>query len=418
MLSISFGLLLSFRDNNSNLSPSKNLISIVVIWFFMPLILMIPIYMILDISIISSYFEAVSMITTTGYSSLGEGYILPKSIVTWYSILQWYGGLLTILFTVSVINIYQNENVSGVNSNKISNTKNIKLIHIIKSISYSYIFLTLGCVIILLILGVSFNESLILTMSAISTGGFVSNPLIFNDNLILLVLSIFMIFGSINLYYSRELKLSKFLNLLIHKYALIIYILFFVICYMDNQYYISIIDKIIKNAFMLISIITTTGYELTNFNNNIPFIIIMTLVFIGGFYGSTSGGIKIDRVVEMVKISSRELNLLVRPNLVFGESVNRDNKVASLYWAYFFTYILVFVVITLVLSTNNMTFEQSLMIAIATITNSGNIILNTLDANVLSYIDDKYKLFLSFSMITGRLEILALIGCLVAIIKK
>ena len=144
----------------------------------------------------------------------------------------------------------------------------------------------------------------------------------------------------------------------------------------------------------------------------------MTLVFIGGFYGSTSGGIKIDRVVEMVKISSRELNLLVRPNLVFGESINRDNKVASLYWAYFFTYILVFVVITLVLSTNNMTFEQSLMIAIATITNSGNIILNTLDANVLSYIDDKYKLFLSFSMITGRLEILALIGCLVAIIKK
>jgi Trk-type K+ transport system membrane component len=58
------------------------------------------------------------------------------------------------------------------------------------------------------------------------------------------------------------------------------------------------------------------------------------------------------------------------------------------------------------------------MLAAATITNSGNIILNNLDTNLLSQIDDRYKIFLSFSMILGRLEILALIGCLMAIVKK
>ena len=227
-----------------------------------------------------------------------------------------------------------------------------------------------------------------------------------------------MIFGMINLYYIKELKLSDFLNILIHKYVLFMYALFIIINVLDNQYYISIIDKIARNLFLYISIITTTGFEMKNINNNIPTIVIITLVFIGGFYGSTSGGIKIDRLIEMMKIASRELSLLIRPNLVFSEKHERDNKIASLYWAYFFTYILAFVIIALVLSINEITFEQSLIVAAATITNSGNIILNNLDSNLLISFDDKYKLFLSFSMILGRLEILALIGCIMSINRK
>ncbi|MBT5640689.1 MAG: TrkH family potassium uptake protein, partial [Rhodobiaceae bacterium] len=70
------------------------------------------------------------------------------------------------------------------------------------------------------------------------------------------------------------------------------------------------------------------------------------------------------------------------------------------------------------LSLNEITFEQSLIVAAATITNSGNIILNNLDSNLLISFDDKYKLFLSFSMILGRLEILALIGCIMSINRK
>ena len=418
MFSIGIGLILSFKDNIIKLSPSTNLISIVVIWFFMPIVLMIPIYKILDISMISSYFEAVSMLTTTGYTSIEQGTSLSKSLILWYSTLQWYGGFLTIFFAVSVINFYQHINLNSAPNNHVSDVKNIKLYHIIKTISYTYLSLTLICIIVLLALGMSFYESVIITLSTISTGGFLPNTLLISDNLILTVLSVFMIFGMINLYYIKELKLSDFLNILIHKYVLFMYALFIIINVLDNQYYISIIDKIARNLFLYISIITTTGFEMKNINNNIPTIVIITLVFIGGFYGSTSGGIKIDRLIEMMKIASRELSLLIRPNLVFSEKHERDNKIASLYWAYFFTYILAFVIIALVLSINEITFEQSLIVAAATITNSGNIILNNLDSNLLISFDDKYKLFLSFSMILGRLEILALIGCIMSINRK
>lgn len=419
MLSLSIGLILSFKDSKVKLSPSNNLISIVVIWFFMPLVLMIPIYMLLDISMISSYFEAVSMLTTTGYSAFIDNKNMPISLILWYSILQWYGGFITILFAVSVINFYQEASVINTTYRRIADIKNIKLLHIIRRVIYLYASLTLVCFITLLTLGLSSFESIILALSSISTGGFIGHNILIIDNMVLLALSVFMIVGMINLYYTRELRLSNCICIVTHKYALFMYALFIIINYFDNQHYISLTDKIIKNAFSYISLITTTGYDVKNINSNsIPIIVMLTLVLIGGFYGSTSGGIKIDRLMEMIKLSFRELNLLIRPNLVYGEAVERDSKIASLYWAYFFIYIISFSIITLIISINDISFEQSFMLAAATITNSGNIILNNLDTNLLSQIDDRYKIFLSFSMILGRLEILALIGCLMAIVKK
>ena len=271
--------------------------------------------------------------------------------------------------------------------------------------------------------GMNFFDSVVHSMTTIATGGFSNyNESIgyFDSSLIEFTSIIFIILGSIPfIAYIKYLNGDKKIFFNDTQIKTFIKIIFFSILLMylyllvKNQ---SFLDTNIRSvAFNVISILTGTGYVTQNFSDwgQFPLIYFLILMFIGGCAGSTACGIKIFRVQILFQFISIQLKKIIYPRGIFKikyENNNIDEKFLASIISFIFLYIVIFFVITALLSTSGLDLTTSISAAATSISNVGPGLGDIIGPNGnFSNLSDFSKWILSLAMILGRLELFAVL---------
>ena len=428
LVTIVFGVLflLSNLDHDKKLNLPQAFLLTALSWLSIAVFGSLPfIFSEIELSITDAFFESMSGITTTGSTIITNLNETPKAILLWRGMLQWLGGIGIIVMAITLMPIM---NIGGMQLFIIStsNTKE-KILPRSKEISIRliivYLSLTLVCALFYKIFGMGFFDSIVHSMTTIATGGFSNyNESIgyFNSSLIELTSIVFIILGSIPFIayikylngdkkiFLNDTQIKTFIKIVIFS----ILLLFFYLS-IKNQSFFEVNLRAI--SFNVISILTGTGYVTQNFSDwgHFPLIYFVILMFIGGCAGSTACGIKIFRVQILYQFISNQLKKIIYPRGIFKikyENNNVDDKFLASIMSFIFLYILIFFIITALLSTSGLNFITSLSAAATSISNVGPGLGDIIGPNGnFSQLSDVSKWILSLAMILGRLELFAVL---------
>ena len=379
----------------------------------------------LNLSFTDAFFESMSGITTTGSTIIINLENAPKSILLWRALLQWLGGIGIIVMAITLMPIM---NVGGMLLFKVLNTDSTnEILPSSKEISIKliiiYVILTLICSFSYKIFGMNIFDSLTHSMTTIATGGFsnYNESIGYFDNFkIESVAILFIILGSIPFIayikfmsgnkkiFVSDSQIKTFIKIII----LSILILFCYLLIKDNNFSLSNIRSV---SFNVISILTGTGYVTQGFDKwgSFPLFYFLILMFIGGCAGSTTCGVKIFRIQILYKFIINQLKKVIYPRGIFiikyeNNTVN-DKFLASII-SFIFLYIIIFFVLTALLSLTGLDFVTSISGAATSISNVGPGLGSTIGPNGNFYqLPDVSKWILSTAMILGRLELFAIL---------
>ncbi len=407
LVSIIFGVLffLSNLDYEKKLTLPQAFLLTALSWLSIAIFGSLPfVFSDLSLSFTNAFFESMSGITTTGSTILTNLNETPKAILLWRAMLQWLGG-------IGIIVIHTPEKILP-KSKEIS----IRLIAIYSS-------LTLVCAFFYKIFGMSFFDSIVHSMTTIATGGFSNyNESIgyFDSGFIELTAIIFIILGSVPFIayikylggdkkiFITDTQIKTFIKILIFS----IFIIFLYLS-VKNQSIFEINFR--EVSFNVVSILTGTGYVTNDFSKwgQFPLIYFLILMFIGGCAGSTACGIKIFRVQILYQFISNQLKRIIYPRGIFNikyDKNNVDEKFMASIISFIFLYILIFFVITALLSVDGLDFITAISAAATSISNVGPGLGDVIGPNGnFSYLSNFSKWILSIGMILGRLELFAVL---------
>ena len=428
LITIIFGTLffLSNLDHDKKLSLQNAFLLTALSWLSIAVFSSLPfIFSNLNLSITDSFFESMSGITTTGSTIITDLNSSPKAILLWRALLQWLGGIGIIVMAITLMPIM---NVGGMQLFKVSSSDaSEKILPKTKEITLRliliYLILTFLCSFFYNICGMKFFDSVTHSMTTIATGGFSNyNESIghFNNIKIEIISMIFIILGSIpfiayikflsgkkNIFYT-DTQIKSFIKIIFYS-ILILFI------------YLTIFNKSFSDvslrsiSFNVISILTGTGYVTQNFDNwgSFPLIYFLILMFIGGCAGSTACGIKIFRVQILYLFLKNQLKKIIYPRGIFiikYDNNNVNEKFMASIIAFIYLYIIIFFIITAMLSLSGLDFTTSISGAATSISNVGPGLGELIGPNGnFSQLPDFSKWILSFGMILGRLELFAIL---------
>ena len=420
IITIVFGILFSLSnlDHQKKLNLQQAFLLTALSWVSIAVFGSLPfIFSELELSVTDAFFESMSGITTTGSTIITNLDNSPKSILVWRAILQWLGGIGIIVMAITLMPIM---NVGGMQLFKItSNDASEKILPKSKQISQRliiiYSILTLLCATFYKIFGMSYFDSLTHSMTTIATGGFSNyNESIgyFQSASIEITAIIFIILGSIPFIsyikflsgnkkiFISDSQIKSFLKIIILSIIILsIYLIF------KNE---SISIKIFRQVtFNVVSILTGTGYVTHEFDDwgSFPLIFFLILMFIGGCAGSTACGIKIFRIQILGIFLINQLKKIIYPRGIFVnkyDNNNVDDKFMSSIISFIYLYIIIFFMITALLSLSGLDFITSISGAATSISNVGPGLGGIIGPNGnFSLIPDISKWVLSLAMILG-----------------
>jgi trk system potassium uptake protein len=428
IISIIFGILffLSNFNHDKKLNLQQAFLLTALSWLSIAIFGSLPfVFSSLELSVTDSFFESMSGITTTGSTIIANLDVAPKSILLWRAMLQWLGGIGIIVMAITLMPIM---NVGGMQLFKISsNDSSEKLLPKSKEIAlrliYVYLVLTTLCSIAYKIFGMNFFDSITHSMTTIATGGFsnYNESIGYFDSLSIEISSmIFIILGSLPFIayikflngdkkiFISDTQIKSFIKIIIFSI-----IVLFIYSVFQNK---NISEINIRSIFFnVISILTGTGYVTGEFDGwgNFPLIFFLTLMFIGGCAGSTTCGIKIFRIQILYLFIVNQLKKIIYPKGVFlikYEKNNVDDKFMASIISFIFLYLVVFFLITALLSLSGLDFTTSISGAATSISNVGPGLGSTIGpSGNFSSIPELSKWVLSLGMILGRLELFAIL---------
>ena len=428
IITIIFGILffLSNLNHEKKLNLQQAFLLTSLSWISIAIFGSLPfIFSSLELSMTDAIFESMSGITTTGSTIITNLNDSPKAILFWRAILQWLGGIGIIVMAITLMPIM---NVGGMQLFKISTSdKSEKILPKSKEISIRLILiysgLTFLCAIFYKIFGMNFFDSLTHSMTTIATGGFSNyNESIgyFNSPTIEITSIIFIILGSIPFIayikflsgdkkiFISDSQIKSFVKIIIVS----ILILFFYLV-LQNKNFEEISLRAI--SFNVVSILTGTGYTTKEFDNwgSFPLIFFLILMFIGGCAGSTTCGIKIFRVQILYLFLINQLKKIIYPRGIFiikYDNNSVDEKFMASIISFIYLYIIIFFIITALLSLSGLDFITSISGAATSISNVGPGLGTIIGPNgSFSLLPDFSKWVLSIGMILGRLELFAIL---------
>ena len=392
----------------------EKILTILLGYFLLPIIISIPFYFsIYNLTFINSYFEAISGFTSTGFTIFNNINHIDQSLILWRSASQWVGGLYFLFSIILLIDIFDHSFKKSL-TNFISFNKAETLKQSLK-IFFLYSLITLGIFIILNIFEVRLFNSLNISMTIISSGGFLpsnnlSNILINNSQIVitslLMLTSFFSIFLSYNLVFTKNRNIN-FFNEDIHLlfYFLILLIIFFIFLNFDNNF---------SELFLsLTSSVSNIGFSLNNNSSNLSFIFLI-IVMIGGSFFSTSSGIRFLKIYSLFKYSINEILSYSRPKNIYINKHLFSKEFFQLNEIYkYFLSVIVFIVsllfLSFLLTLSGIEFENSFKLSVLTL-------MNTVNSSMYGLADFNFyelhfftKYYLIFFMIMGRLELLTLL---------
>ena len=374
-------------------------------------------------SFADAFFETMSGFTTTGASVLTDVEALPHGLLLWRSLTHWLGGMGIIVLFVALfpsvgiggMQMYQAEAPGGSLMKKIRP----RISEMAKVLWSIYLIMTIAEIILLYIAGMPLFDAVCHTFGTVATGGFsIKNASIgyYNNAAIEWIITIFMFLSGANfaLYYTiyRRKKLSVFThNNEFKLYTLIVFtaIIFEVYSLYSISGY-SIGDSIREAAFLVVSIITTTGFGTADFAqwSFLGQVILISLMFVGGCTGSTGGSIKVGRILVLIKQTKLELQRCLHPRAVLslkidGENVAHQNVLNVT--VFFFLYIGIVLAGTILMTVVGRDLITSFTAAATCLGNIGPGLGLVGPTKNFAFLSGGEKYFLSFLMLLGRLEI-------------
>lgn len=369
-----------------------------------------------------AFFESMSGFTTTGATILSDPESLPRGILLWRSLTQWIGGIGIIFISLSVFPIIKSVNIqlsASEFSGQLADKIQPRFIESAKRLVIIYFILTVIQAVLLTIAGMPFFDSVCHSLSTLSTGGFsTSNSGIaaFASPGIKLIITFFMFVAGINLpliYFALKGNFRKitsnnefgFYVLLTLAFVLISAVVLFF--QQDSPPGKAISD----GAFHVVSIISTTGYYTSDYNqwSNLMIMILFVLMFTGGTAGSTSGGIKIIRLLLVTKNYRKELHRVIHPNALIPVRLDEHNvSQNNIYYLLVFItlYFIVICASAFLISLMGYDIVTSFSTAASMLANIGPSFGEFGPFSNYSEIPVAGKFFFSGLMLIGRLELL------------
>lgn len=393
-------------------------------WIVMSIMGAMPFWLSREIpSYIDALFETISGFTTTGATILADVESLSHTALLWRNFTHWIGGMGVLVFLLMIIPLSGGSNMNLMRAESPGPSVG-KLVPRIKSTAQIlyviYFIMTIAETVLLLLGGMDIFESLATAFSTAGTGGFA----IKNDSMgsysayIQWVVTIFMIlFGvNFNAYYMVLLgKWKKAVKMEEVRYYFLIIGLSALIIFFNILHLVGNVWDALRHAvFQVGSIITTTGFATLDYDQwpQSSKIVLVLLMFIGACAGSTGGGIKVSRIVIMVKTVGKELHSYIHPKSIRKVKFEKkpvEHEVVRSTNVYFITFILLFAVSILIVSFEDKGLVTTFTSVIATLNNVGPGLELVGPTGNFGSFHPVSKLVFIFDMLAGRLELFPLL---------
>lgn len=428
LLTLGSGLILwfNFRNNKRELRRHEGFLVVAGFWVVLSAFSALPFVIGPHMQFADAFFEATSAFTTTGATVITHIDALPKSVLFYRQELQWLGGMGIIVLAVAVLPIlgmggmqlYRAETPGPMKDDKLTP----RIAHTARTFWLIYLALTFFSASAYLIAGMTPFDAIAHSMSTVSSGGFSThdNGLNYYNSLpIEIITEIFMFLGAVNFsihflaIHNRDIGayiknpefrvFAKIILIIILTSSLMLYF---------NHTYESYAESLRHSAFQTVSIITSTGYTTQDFSfwpTFLPFMFILSS-FIGGCSGSTAGGMKVVRIMLLVKQGYHEILLLIHPAIVHRITISGrvlSTTVTDAVWGFFSLYIAAFVIALLLLLAGGLD-QVTAFSAVATCMNNLGPGLGDVTSNFQS-LQGWEKYILIFCMLLGRLEVMTLL---------
>jgi len=372
-----------------------------------------------------AFFETISGFTTTGASVLTDIEALPHGILFWRSFTQWLGGIGIIVLLLAVLPVFGIGGMYLFMAESTSDKISSKIRQTAKILWLIYVFFTIIETILLRIGGMTLFDSINHSFTTMATGGFSTKQAsiaYWDSAFIQYTITVFMFLGGANftLFYAFLLKrkLTPMLQDEELKYYTLFIIIFTVFVFagllITTPTGIDPEKTFRSSLFQVVSIITTTGFATVDYLSwtTILTTLIFALFFFGGCTGSTSGGIKIARIVLLLKNSYYELQRMIHPSAIIPVKFNRhavDTKIITHILAFFIFYIFIFAAGAAIFTLFVPNLETSMGAVASALGNIGPGLGAVGPAGNYAHIAPAGLWFLSLLMLLGRLELFTVI---------
>jgi len=428
-LAAGLAMSLATRRFRRELHPRDGFLLVALTWTLLPAFAALPLKLALpDLSVTDAYFEAMSGFTATGATALSGLDALPLSINVWRCFLQLVGGLGIVVLAVAILPLL---GVGGAQLFKTEMTGPMKDAKLTPRIAETarglwvvYFWFCLACLLAYRWAGMSWEDAFMHMCSTMSLAGFSSHDASFghwNSPLIEAVAVVFMLLAGVSLalyfvaWRQRSLRVlwrnaeaRAFVTVVLGAVALIsVYI------HAGGQYP-TYLEALRHTVFHVVSIATTTGYASQDYAQW-PLFAPLLMILLGCFAtcaGSTGGGIKMMRMLLLLKQSQRELVRIVHPNVVNpvvigGQAV--DARTMQNVIAFMMIYGATLVGLTMLLLFTGLDVVTAFTAVIACVNNIGPGLGEVGPAVNYQGLSDLQTWVCTFGMLLGRLELLSVL---------
>ena len=416
---IGSGLLFLGKKSEKRINFIEQLLLIILVYLLISFFIALPFYLSnYQVTFLNSLFESISGITGTGFSIFKNVKYLDPTLILWRSSSQWIGGLYFLFFLVLIFSNkqfnYKMSDLTYSGDGSINFKSNVKDI-----VFRIFIFYSVLSFIIFLLLNISevrmFN-SLNLSMSLVSAGGFMpSNSLdkIIQSNLQKLIFIFSLLISMLNFFLILNIFQKK-LIIREHRedlYLVILAIIFILLVYLNNYSGLNIIISVL-------SCLSNSGLSLISSDNNLSLYFIL-ITAIGGSLVSNTSGIKFTRIYILLKTASSEIIKLISPNSIINKNIfNSEKKITDenvkISFLIFISFFISLFFLSGILIVDNIDFEESFKLSILTITNTTSSAMFGIEKMDFASLLTTSKVSLIIFMIIGKIELISIF----LIIKK
>ncbi len=420
-VSFIIGVILFFvsRKSSKRINFIEQLILIVLVYFLISIFVALPFYLSnYQVSFINSLFESISGITGTGFSIFNNIKYLDPTLILWRSSSQWIGGLyflffLILIFSNKKFNFKMND-LTYSDDGSVNSENNIK--DLLTKIFILYSILSFAIFLLLNVSEVRLFNSLNLSMSLVSAGGFIptnslstiiesnTQKIIFLFSLLISMLNFFLIF---NLFKKNIITRE-------HKedfYLIVLSVVLVLLIYFNNYNGLNIIISVLSS-------LSNSGLSLIGSDNNLSLYFIL-ITAVGGSLISNSSGIKFTRIYILLKTAYLEIIKLISPNNILNKNIfNSEKRITDenikISFLIFISFFISLFILSSILIVDNINFEKSFKLSILAITNTTASSMYGLENINFANLLTTSKLSLIIFMIIGKIELVSIF----LIIKK
>lgn len=415
----------AFRPKRGDLHAREGFVSVALSWILMSLVGALPFFFSNEIpNYVDAVFETVSGFTTTGASILTNVEAMSRGLLFWRSLSQWIGGMGVLVFIMAVLPLSEEHSMHIMRA-EVPGPQVGKLVPRVRNSSAITYLIYVGLTALLIILlccgGMPVFDSFVHAMSAASTGGYgVKNLSIgfYNSAYIDIVTGVFMLLFGMNFSIFFLLLMKKFKKAVTNSELLCylgIVVFSTVTIAVDIGGLYGTIGRSLRYSFFQVSsVMTTTGFATADFGQWPAYskFLLILLMFIGACSGSTGGGIKVSRMILLVKSARDEFSRLISPRKITAITMDGqhvDSAIIRSTLVFFMLYIFIAFAACLIISLDGFDFTTNFSAVAACISNIGPGLGLVSPSGNYALFSGFSKIVLSLCMLIGRLEVYPLL---------